>query len=174
MHKIRRSNDYKRKWAAVRRALKRRVMEPTTDDDSNDDLPMYQAIHPEHAAGQERDSDTSSRYDDTNDEAPIEDENNHEDVDNAGLWNDIDRHVILSSDSETEPDVLQLSDDLISWVNKFQVRHNAVDELLQIPKKHNHDHLPSTARTLLKTTRDVQIQMKSGMEYVNLGLLNTL
>ena len=78
---------------------------------------------------------------------------------------------ILSSESESDLDEgHSLKDDLISWVNKYQIKHNATDELLLLLRQHGHEALPKTARTLLKTDRNVVTQEKSGMEYIYLGL----
>ncbi|VDI76418.1 Hypothetical predicted protein [Mytilus galloprovincialis] len=43
-----------------------------------------------------------------------------------------------------------LCDDLAAWINKYQIKHNAVDDLLKILKKYGHLDIPSTARILLK------------------------
>ena len=61
-----------------------------------------------------------------------------------------------------------LEDRLWCWENDFQIKQNALDSLLKILKKSGHPTLPtlpSSARTLMKTARVVQIQQKSGMEY---------
>ena len=61
-----------------------------------------------------------------------------------------------------------LEDRLRCWPNDFQIKQNALDSLLKILKKSGHPTLPtlpSSARTLMKTARVVQIQQKSGMEY---------
>ncbi|KAJ8290145.1 hypothetical protein GJAV_G00009230 [Gymnothorax javanicus] len=60
-----------------------------------------------------------------------------------------------------------LSADLAAWACQFQVKHNAVDDLLKILRSHGHTDLPSCSRTLLKTPREVKTTQKSGMEYVH-------
>lgn len=91
--------------------------------------------------------------------------------------------VILSAESSSEADKEEhlsdsdsicLEDDLINWVNSFQVKHNAVDSLLKILKQSGHPDLPSTARSLLSTARVVNTQIKSGMEYLHFPLADVL
>ncbi|CAB4023105.1 Hypothetical predicted protein [Paramuricea clavata] len=45
-----------------------------------------------------------------------------------------------------------------------------MDSLLALLKKSGHPNLPSSARTLLGTTRSISVQVKSGMDYVYLPL----
>lgn len=69
-------------------------------------------------------------------------------------WDAIDKHVTLSSDTENDMDCadsMNLAEGLATWVNENQVKHNAVDSLLKLLKKHRHSDLPSTAHTLMKT-----------------------
>lgn len=94
-------------------------------------------------------------------------------------WDCIDQHSALLSDSESDDGIGQrsgvlLEEGLASWVNEFQVKHNATDAILKLLKTHGHDSLPSTARTLLKTTKHVSTQLKSGMEYIYLGVKEQL
>ena len=79
---------------------------------------------------------------------------------------------IQCSSSDIEEDVNDdgLPNGLANWANEFLIKHNALDSLLVLLKNNGHSGLPGSARTLLKTTRNVSIQMKSGMEYVYLSL----
>jgi hypothetical protein len=91
-------------------------------------------------------------------------------------WDTVDKYAALSiySDSSSMEEEDILADDLVNWTNQFQVNHNALDALLKILKKHGHSSLPSTARTLLKTVREVETKSVSGMEYFNFGIESEL
>ncbi len=71
-----------------------------------------------------------------------------------------------TSDQEDSKASSSLATDLASWASQFQVKSNAVDHLLKILQKHGHTHLPSSAHTLLKTSRQVTTMQKCGMEYL--------
>lgn len=75
-----------------------------------------------------------------------------------------------SSESEDDLNDESLQVELASWANEFLVKHNAVDSLLALLKKNGHQNLPSSARTLLGTTRSISVQVKSGMDYIYLPL----
>lgn len=61
-------------------------------------------------------------------------------------------------------------DQLAQWAVAFNEKHNSVDFLLKILRRSGHPDLPATARTLLKTTKDVKLDRMSGMDYIYLGL----
>ncbi|KAJ8016323.1 hypothetical protein DPEC_G00006000 [Dallia pectoralis] len=67
-----------------------------------------------------------------------------------------------------------LAADLAAWTSEFQVKHNAVDALLKLLKKHGHPQLPSTACTLMRTAREVKTVEKSGMDYLHYPLKEKL
>ncbi len=90
-------------------------------------------------------------------------------------WDNIDGHITLSSDSDAdEEEHASLNEQLAAWVNRFHVKHNATDDLLKLLQLHGHPELPATTRTLLKTTRVVTTDTKSGMEYIYFGLSQEL
>ena len=92
-------------------------------------------------------------------------------------WKCIDEHE-TQDDSDSEFDELHegscLSEKLRDWVNTYNVKHNAVDGLLKIWRDEGHTQLPKTARGLLKTSVDMNIQQVSGMAYTYLGLENAI
>lgn len=97
--------------------------------------------------------------------------------DNTSNWDIIDEDNAIDYDSESETESTYTetsSEDLAAWINEFQIKHNAVDNLLKIFQKHCHSDIPSTARTLLKTKRNIKTEMKSGMEYLYYSLSNQL
>ena len=55
---------------------------------------------------------------------------------------------------------------LKEWAIDFGEKHNAVDALLKVLKKNGHPELPSTARTLLESTNEVDVETESGMQCV--------
>ena len=66
---------------------------------------------------------------------------------------------------------------LREWLNANHVPHNAVDQLLHILKEVNPasiQELPLTARTFLKTMRNCETHLKSGMEYINCGVKSSI
>lgn len=82
-------------------------------------------------------------------------------------FTDVENNGNSSSDS----DDASLRDDslregLVNWTNKFSIKQNALDGLLGLLKHSGHPDLPGCARTLLRTSRTISIQQKSGMEYV--------
>jgi hypothetical protein len=69
---------------------------------------------------------------------------------------------------------MSLAEELSTWAIEYQIKHNALDNLLKLLKKHGHSELPSTARTLLHTPRQLDTQQSSGMEYVYFPLKQKL
>lgn len=85
---------------------------------------------------------------------------------------------VLSSDSSSDSESEAFNDSLLAeklavWANEFHVKHNAVDKLLHLLHLAGH-RLPLTARSLLKTTKNVLVSCKSGMQYVYLGICKQL
>ncbi len=68
-------------------------------------------------------------------------------------WNMIDENPIVSSDSLSSDGEGNIANDLVSWINKHQIKHNAADDLLKLLKAHGNSTLLLSARTLLKTER---------------------
>ena len=63
-----------------------------------------------------------------------------------------------SSETDTEGDFndSMLAEGLMKWTNDFNIKHNALDELLKLLQKSGH-RLPSSARSLLNSKRDVAV-----------------
>ena len=81
-----------------------------------------------------------------------------------------------SNNTDSENDTLNdtiLAYHLSSWVSQFNIKQNAVDKLLRILQQAGH-RLPSTARSLMKTSREVTTTVKSGMQYLYLDLVKKL
>ena len=98
------------------------------------------------------------------------------DSDNWELIND-ENEIVVWSDSEDEGqhiDKDNFKSDLIAWINKHQIKHNAVDDLLKLLKTNGLEDLPVTARTLLKTSKNVETSSKSSMEYIHFSLRDKL
>ena len=81
--------------------------------------------------------------------------------------------VLSSSDSEVESEA-SLSEGLVKWINKHDVKRTATDDLLKLLNSHGLASLPSSARTLLKTDKVVTSEGKSGMKYIYLGIDNSI
>lgn len=89
-------------------------------------------------------------------------------------WNMIDENSFVSSESLSSDEEGNIASDLVSWINKHQIKHNAADDLLKLLKVHGNNTLPLSARTLLKTDSNVQTEEKSGMSYIYLQLEESL
>ncbi len=84
--------------------------------------------------------------------------------------NDSDNNLAENSSEQPSAFISQmLSDRLAQWTNQFQIKHNAVDSLLNILRENGHTELPKTARTLLATCDRVDWEVKSGMKYIYMG-----
>jgi len=94
-------------------------------------------------------------------------------VDNQ-VWDFIDDFEVLSSSDSGAESEAPLSEGLVKWLNKHDVKRTAADDLLKLLKSHGHGSLPSSARTLLKTDRMVVSAEKSGMKYIYLGIENAI
>ncbi|KAL1279587.1 hypothetical protein QQF64_026260 [Cirrhinus molitorella] len=68
---------------------------------------------------------------------------------------------------------VNLSEELKKWIIGYNIKHNAADALLKILRDQGHTHLPSTAKTLLKTD-PVESQIVSGVECVTFGVTKQL
>lgn len=185
-----RSLQYKRKWSSVSRSLNKRrkkqyiadVISVSTDEsdhcsdahdtdenyDEVDDLDNFYSVDDSeldiHCTPEKEDNSLQGQGS----------SDTHSDM----IWNVIDHlqdmTILSDSEDDSENDEVSLTDDLVGWVNEFCVKHNAVDSLLKILRKHGHAELPCVARTLMKTVRDVQISTRSSMEYYHIGLKTEL
>jgi hypothetical protein len=80
-----------------------------------------------------------------------------------------DAFSLSECESDAEKwDNTQLGHGLGAWVNEFNVTHNAVDKLLWLLQQVGH-RVPLTARSLLKTIKNVPIVVKSNMDYMYFG-----
>ncbi len=89
-------------------------------------------------------------------------------------WNMIGDNPFVSSDSLSSDEEGNIASDLVSWINKHQMKHNTADDFLKLLKAHGNNTLSLSARTLLKTDRNVQTQEKSDMSYIYLGVEESL
>lgn len=158
--------QYKRKWMSASRSLRNNVHSNQSCNDCDNNTLPYENVDSTH-----------NRHEDLAFEPclpePIPSSDDVGDLafpsfDDDALQADIslaDANVQHSSDSEIEHE-LMLEDGLVDWANKYQVKHNAIDGLLQLLKQCGHPDLPGTARSLLKTTREIHLEEKSGMQYL--------
>ncbi|KAL0148339.1 hypothetical protein M9458_056319 [Cirrhinus mrigala] len=104
---------------------------------------------------------------------------NVEEQSRAATWEVINSlNESLGSDLEEEAEDdsrdLSLAAELSTWASEHQIKHNALDNLLKLLQRHGHNELPSTARTLLHTPRQLDVKQISGMEYVYFPLTQKL
>ncbi|KAG9278033.1 hypothetical protein AMEX_G5823 [Astyanax mexicanus] len=79
------------------------------------------------------------------------------------------------ADSACEDDAIPtLREELSEWASMFQVKHNAVDSLLNILKRQGHSDLPSTARTLFDNSNKYEVQVSDGLEKISLNVADQL
>lgn len=79
------------------------------------------------------------------------------------------------SSSESEQDITPtLRKELSQWACMFQVKHNAVDALLNILERHGHEDLPHTARTLFGHTNHYEHTTKYGVESIQFNVADQL
>ena len=65
---------------------------------------------------------------------------------------------------------LSCKDDMASWVNQHRIPHCAVDDLLKLLKKNCLAEPPSTAKTLQKAPKSIEVTVKSNMQYIHFTL----
>ena len=175
--------QYKRKWTAATRSLKKQLRETfvESDRDSEDseqallgsaDSSVLNLLEDGIENNSEREpapdidlQGNASSFSDT--DSVIDSDNMHADDQHDG-WECIDCDVTVSSHSEDDNDCFE--SDLAAWVTEFQIKQNAVDAILKLLKRSGHPDLPCTCRTLLHTARQVETQVKSGLDYHYLGL----
>lgn len=181
--------EYQKQWARARRLLLRSSNDSDTSSNSDDDAPIDpEPIRPTDVPSG---NDTVSDLDSEDDMAIDNPDHIAEGVPQCA-WEDIhsDRPPETSESevedqygtSESEKDDYEdrqrapesFRENIAGWVNSHQIKHNAVDDLLKILKRHGHPELPSTARTLLHTVRNVETKECSGMEYLYMGLADKL
>jgi hypothetical protein len=164
--------EYKRDWIAKKRAENKRVNSQRancySDSDDNGDLHTdapkldytFEDLH-SNDIGDSGFPDTCDSF------SGSEDENDAEDY--SKIWDEIDEDITVafSSDDSDDCDEVResLEEGLIDWALQFQIKHNAIDSLLKLLQKHEHPSLPSTARTLLNTRKNVPVKTVSGMDY---------
>ncbi|PIK38721.1 transposase domain-containing protein [Apostichopus japonicus] len=83
-------------------------------------------------------------------------------------------HSVGDGHSHHSTKLCTIEADLASWAVGYHVKHNAIDGLLKILQKSGHSCLPTTARSLLNSPRNVTSTIKSGMDYIYLGLKSEL
>lgn len=67
-----------------------------------------------------------------------------------------------------------LREELTEWACDFGVHHNALDALLKVLRRQGHGELPSTARTLLSTKRNLHVETIGGVETIKYDVASQL
>ncbi|XP_063397391.1 uncharacterized protein LOC134681669 [Mytilus trossulus] len=148
--------DYKRKWMAAKRAQNRKppretVLSSSDSDDTSQTTPSKYIKTPDTPIiANENSSDENPKCSTTcfTQETPTCTSLN----DNTSKRDIIDEDNAVGYDSESghESTINEtLYDDLTAWIDKYQIKHDAVDDLLNILKKHGHLDITSTAGILL-------------------------
>lgn len=80
-----------------------------------------------------------------------------------------------AASSESEEDFTPtLKEEMSEWASIFQIKHNAVDALLTILKRHGHADLPHTARTLLDRSNRHDVTTREGVATIKLNVSDQL
>ena len=149
----RRRNLYKKCWAKTKRATQRHESAEEADTRCVEPSPPNQSTIAEEISDGDEELNTSLTFELTQEGV----------IDDAGELSNNDDEVVYEG----------LASSLTKWAIDFNIKQNATDGLLKILrslKSLEHENLPATARTLLKTEKNVEVQMVSGMEYVFLGV----
>ncbi|CAG7830702.1 unnamed protein product, partial [Allacma fusca] len=82
----------------------------------------------------------------------------------------------ITSGSESDENVcsISLKEKLVEWSCKFNITHNAVDNLLKLLQSHVTSELPLSARTLLETPRKVELENILGDDYFYFGIQHNI
>ncbi len=81
--------------------------------------------------------------------------------------------ALTSSESE-EDTTPMLKEELSEWASMFHVKHNAIDALLTILKRHGHADLPQTARTLFDRSNKYEVNIRDGVDIIKLTVSEQL
>ena len=165
--------QYRKNWAAANRALRRSGASlPENNDDSDfDELnisPCQRSTNSDTDLEQHEPPQKCTCTSPRPNCSPL-----HDLADIPGF----EGNHCANSSSDSDDDVLgeiSFREGLADWTNKFSIKQNALDDLLGLLKGNGHPDLPSCAHTLLKTSRNIAIQQKSGMEYVYFPLSEQL
>ncbi|CAC5399831.1 unnamed protein product [Mytilus coruscus] len=176
-----RRKRYKKAWMHGARSVQRKRCHET-DSSNSEDENQYMHVNTGENSGI---SSSKSNYESNIDQGILSDDemaacendsisdSNQVSQNESELWNAIDQHIVISSDSEDNTEIPNqelLSKQLTSWVNENNISHNSTDKLLKILKMNGFKQLPSTARSLLKTKRHVDTKKVSGMDYFYFGI----
>ncbi len=81
--------------------------------------------------------------------------------------------ALTSSESE-EDTTPMLKEELSEWASMFHVKHNAIDALLTILKRHGHADLSQTARTLFDRSNKYEVNTRDGVDIIKLTVSEQL
>lgn len=168
-------SNYKRKWIAASRALKA-SSSVTNELSESDEMPQsVDAFDNTQLSFHINDCNKTSR-DNEPSTPPLPKRPSLKDTSVSEPESDLsdtsdNRDECLSSESDSNNN---LASDLCKWASSFNIKQNALDHLLKILRESGHRTLPSCARTLLHTAREIPLEVKSGMEYICYSLKDEL
>lgn len=115
---------------------------------------------------------TSAEHDETN--------SNHSDADtilnHSDSLSDMSQRIV-SDDITINEEKSSLRQDLQNLIVECNVPHNTVNRLLKLLRKHGHDDLPKSGRSLMKTPRNISSKIQNlscGGQYIHFGLASEL
>ena len=166
------SSGYLKRWRKYRAEVEA-IAQPGSSDEDHEtpnasDISERSLTPPGGAqaivTGPDFSSDHSSRNNSGTD-------SDHSDTDGNDTTSDSSVTSVVESDFDEveEGNVLELGEELSMWATKNKCSRSAVNEMLDMLRRHGH-RLPKDSRTLLNTPRVIVTEEKCGGQYIYIGI----
>ena len=165
--RIKRRQKYKKTWTSAKRQLAKANIRnsylESSDEENNFELQQFQ-----YSSVRGNKNRFENVFEEGGSDVQSNTDNGGQDADIEAIWQAIDEanDKIASSDDDIGLEEKSLRQDIAGWANHNGIKHTHLDDLLKILRRHGHNDLPSTARSLLQTPQNITIERKSGMDYI--------